>query len=90
MCSHANQVTPRTYEALGPIVRIAPNTVVVSDPETTRKILAVGSKCTRGPWFDSLRLDPDRTTVVSERDPKIHQEFRYVLSAGVSTARLRF
>lgn len=90
MCFCAHQVRLTTYEAQGPIVRIAPNTVIVSDPETTRKILAVGSKHTRGPWFDSLRLDPDKTTVVSERDPKIHQEFRYVLSAGVSTTFLGY
>lgn len=83
--SHTSLLSVSPYYRLGPIVRIGPNTIIVSDPETTRKILAVGSKCTRGPWFDSLRLDPDKTTVVSERDVKKHQEFRYVLSAGVSS-----
>ncbi|KAF2115745.1 cytochrome P450 [Lophiotrema nucula] len=74
----------KLHKKYGSIVRIGPKTVVVSDPETTRRILAVGSRFTRGPWFDSLRLDPDQTTVVSERDPKKHQELRYVLSAGLS------
>lgn len=68
----------------GPVVRISPKSILISDPDTTRKILAVGSKFTRGPWFDSLRLDPYMTNVASERDPKKHQQLRGILSAGVS------
>ncbi|KAF1951801.1 cytochrome P450 [Byssothecium circinans] len=74
----ADEKLVRLHKEYGPIVRIAPNTVIVSDPETARKILAVGSKCTRGPWFDSFRLEPNKTTVVSERDPKRHQELGYL------------
>jgi len=68
---------------IGPIVRISPRTVIIADPETTRRVLAIGEEYTRGPWFDSLRLDPDHTTVVSEKNPKRHQELRGILSAGV-------
>lgn len=42
----------------GPIARIGPNHLVTSDPELSRKILAVGSKWRRGPWFDAIRIDP--------------------------------
>jgi hypothetical protein len=42
----------------GPIARIGPNHLITSDPEVTRHILAVNSKWSRGPWFDSIRIDP--------------------------------
>ncbi|KAF1993446.1 hypothetical protein P154DRAFT_450165 [Amniculicola lignicola CBS 123094] len=67
----------------GPVVRTGPNNILVSDPEATRKILADGSRYTRGPWFDTLRLDPLRTNVISERDPKKHHDLRYVLGNAV-------
>ncbi|KAJ8069260.1 hypothetical protein OCU04_002923 [Sclerotinia nivalis] len=74
----------RLDKEYGPIVRISPNSILVSDPETTRKVLGVGSIFARGPWFDSLRLDPYTTNVVSERNSKKHQQMRSILSAGLS------
>lgn len=68
----------------GPVVRIAPRTVVISDPATIRRVLAVNSRYVRGPWFDSLRTSPHTTSVVSERDPKKHQHFRQILAGGLS------
>lgn len=68
----------------GPVVRIAPKTLVISDPSTIRRVLGVNSSYLRGPWFDSLRTDPHTTSVVSERDPKKHQLKRQILAAGLS------
>ncbi|KAH7088266.1 cytochrome P450 [Paraphoma chrysanthemicola] len=68
----------------GPLVRIAPNTVLISDPDTIRLVLAPNSGYLRGPWFDSLRLCPHKTNVVSERDAKKHQHLRLLLAAGTS------
>jgi hypothetical protein len=68
-------------------VRIAPNSILISDPDTTREVLAVGSKFKRGPWFDSLRLDASTSNVVSERDPKKHQQLRAMLAPGVCFKR---
>jgi len=65
-------------------VRIAPNTVLVSDPHTIRKVLAVNSSYIRGPWYDSLRSDPHEHNVMSERDPKQHSHRRQLLAAGLS------
>lgn len=47
----------------GDFARIGPNHLVTSDPEVTRQILAVNSKWSRGPWFDSLRIDPRMTNI---------------------------
>jgi hypothetical protein len=69
---------------LGNVVRIAPNSIIISDPDVSRDVLAVGSKFKRGPWFDSLRLNPCASNVVSQRNPAIHQEMRAMLAPGVS------
>jgi hypothetical protein len=68
-------------------VRIAPNSVLISDPDTTREVLAVGSNFKRGPWFHSLRLDASTSNVVSEWDPKEHQQLRAMLAPGVCFKR---
>lgn len=69
--------------SIGPVVRIGPNHVLISDPADIRKVLAVGSSYTRGPWFDALKLHHDETNIVSEREPKRHQLKRNILSVGV-------
>ena len=66
------------------MARIAPRTVIISDPRTIRRVLAANSGYVRGPWFDSLRTDPYTNNVVSERDPKKHQQRRQVLAGGLS------
>lgn len=66
----------------GSIARIGPNNLVTDDPDLTRQILAVGSKWRRGPWFDSIRIDPRVPNIVSERDPRTHNAMRRRMSAG--------
>lgn len=66
----------------GSLARVGPNHLLTSDPEVTRRILAVGSKWRRGPWFDSIRLDPLVANIVSERDPHKHNAMRRKMSAG--------
>lgn len=78
------QITLKANIFLGPVVRISPRSILVSDPEVIRRVLAVGSRYTRGPWFDSLRLDPRVTNVVSERESKKHQQLRNILGVDVS------
>ncbi|KAF2469384.1 cytochrome P450 oxidoreductase [Lindgomyces ingoldianus] len=68
----------------GSVVRVGPKSLLISDPDVARKILSVGSRYTRGPFFDALRLEPTRTNVISERDPKKHQLLRSILGAGIA------
>ncbi|KAF4628143.1 hypothetical protein G7Y89_g10005 [Cudoniella acicularis] len=70
-------------KCVGSIVRIGPNHVLISDPADIRKVLAVGSSYTRGPWFDALKLHHDETNIVCEREPKRHQQKRNILSYGL-------
>ncbi|KAI1633569.1 cytochrome P450 oxidoreductase [Biscogniauxia mediterranea] len=64
----------------GPVARIGPNHVITDDPEITRRILAVRSGYVRGPWFDSVRIDPHIPNIVSERDVKKHSKIRAKLA----------
>lgn len=49
----------------------------------TRRILGVRSGYTRGPWFDSIKIDPHMPNIVSEKDVKKHARLRSKLAAGV-------
>ena len=69
----------------GSLARIGPNSLMTSDPEVTRRILAARSGYLRGPWFDSLRIDPQTPNIVSERDERKHNRLKYKLSASVGT-----
>lgn len=68
---------------LGSVARIGPNHVIIDDPEIIRRILAARSGYVRGPWFDSLRLDPHISNIVSERDVGKHRHIRAKLMPSV-------
>ncbi|KAK8108381.1 hypothetical protein PG984_014182 [Apiospora sp. TS-2023a] len=75
----------------GPVARIGPNHVITDNPEITRHILAARSGYVRGPWFDSIRIDPHISNIVSEQDPKKHSRIRAKLGpsfTGMSVATM--
>ncbi|KAI9717488.1 MAG: hypothetical protein M1828_007188 [Chrysothrix sp. TS-e1954] len=74
---------------IGSLARIGPNHLITSDPRLTRKILATHSRYTRGPWFDSIRIDPYVANIVSERDEKKHDALRYKLSASYTSKNIK-
>lgn len=76
------QIFVNVNERFGPLARIGPNHLLTNDPEFTRRILAARSHYTRGPWFDSIKIDPHISNIVSERHPGKHNRLRYQMSAG--------
>ncbi|KAF2634891.1 cytochrome P450 oxidoreductase [Massarina eburnea CBS 473.64] len=66
----------------GPLARIGPNNLITDDPEVARSILAARSHYTRGPWFDSIRIDPHVANIVSERHTGKHNHLRHQMRAG--------
>lgn len=66
----------------GSLARIGPNHLITDDPEFTRKILAARSRYTRGPWFDSIKIDPHVPNIVSERHPGRHNHLRHQMAGG--------
>ncbi|KAF2770173.1 putative P450 monooxygenase [Teratosphaeria nubilosa] len=66
----------------GSLARIGPNHLVTDDPELVQRILAARSHYERGPWFDSIRIDPLVTNIVSERNTGKHNHLRHQMSGG--------
>ncbi|PQE17969.1 pisatin demethylase protein [Rutstroemia sp. NJR-2017a WRK4] len=66
----------------GPIAWIRPNHLITNDPEIIRHILAVNFKWRRGPWFDSIRIDPRVSNIVFKRDACRHNSMRHQMAAG--------
>ncbi|KAB5522945.1 cytochrome P450 86A1 [Coniochaeta sp. 2T2.1] len=66
----------------GPLVRIAPNWVVLGDPFEVRKLWAVRGPWHRGDWYRGLRLDPYRDSTFTALDDKVHDSLRSKLVPG--------
>ncbi|KAL0934654.1 benzoate 4-monooxygenase cytochrome p450 [Colletotrichum truncatum] len=66
----------------GPIVRIAPNWVVVGDGATMRRLWAARSPWKRGAWYRGLRFDPYSDSVFTALDDKQHDSMRAKLAPG--------
>ncbi|KAE8453907.1 hypothetical protein EG329_007683 [Mollisiaceae sp. DMI_Dod_QoI] len=68
----------------GSLVRVGPNDLVTDDPDILRKMMAVRSPYTRGPWYDAMRFDPTRDNLLSMRDEEAHTKLRSKMAAGYS------
>ncbi|KAJ9137073.1 Cytochrome P450 [Pleurostoma richardsiae] len=66
----------------GSLARIGPNELVTDDPEVLRRMMAVRSAYTRGPWYDAMRFDPERDNLFSMRDEAAHTKLRSKMAAG--------
>ncbi|KAF2467480.1 cytochrome P450 [Lindgomyces ingoldianus] len=68
----------------GSLARIGPNELVTDDPEVLRRMMAVRSAYTRGPWYNAMRFDPGRDNLFSMRDEVAHTKLRNKMAAGYS------
>jgi hypothetical protein len=68
----------------GPLVRIAPNTLLASDPDVLRRMSAARSPYTRSDWYIAMRLNPGQDNVLSTRDEQKHDGLRRRMVAGYS------
>ncbi|KAK3385839.1 cytochrome P450 [Podospora didyma] len=68
----------------GSLVRIGPNELVTGDPEILRRMMAIHSPYTKGPWYDAMRFDPTRDNLLSMRDEAAHTALRAKMAAGYS------
>ncbi|KAA8567833.1 hypothetical protein EYC84_008288 [Monilinia fructicola] len=69
--------------------RIGSNHIITNDPTTIQRILGVRSGYTRGPWFDSIQVDPNVPNIVSQRDKEEHRTLRHKFAASYSSRNLR-
>lgn len=66
----------------GVLVRIAPNTLLTSDPEVWRRMSAPRSPYRRSNWYSAMRLNPGVDNIISTRDEKRHDELRRRMALG--------
>ncbi|KAI5370781.1 putative cytochrome P450 [Septoria linicola] len=68
----------------GPLVRVAPNTLITSDADVIRKMSAVQSPYRRSMAYYAMRLNPGKDHVFSTLDENMHNSLRKKMSAGYS------
>ncbi|KAK0621927.1 cytochrome P450 [Bombardia bombarda] len=66
----------------GPLVRIGPNEVMFSDPETLQRLSAIRSPFTKGPWYEGARAVPGHDHVFSLVDEQKHKERKAKMGPG--------
>ncbi|KAH7303982.1 cytochrome P450 [Stachybotrys elegans] len=71
-------------EKYGSLVRIGPNTLATDDPELLRRMMAVHSNYSRGPWYNALRFEPGKDNLFSMRDDDAHMVLRRKMAPGYS------
>ncbi len=70
----------------GPLVRIAPNSVMISDAETLRHICSVKAGYRKGLWFEFSRWNLERPSSLSMRDNAPRKERKARMSPAVSSS----
>lgn len=72
----------------GPLVRVSPNEVALSDLQTTKEIHRIGTSFRKSDWYSKLTTTREHN-IFSLVDPKAHQERRRLLSHPLSEGSLR-
>ena len=74
------------FAETGHLVRVAPNTLLLDDPDTFRQIMGARSRYIRSPdWYAVARFDPDRDTLFNLVDDNLHTQMRKKMAPGVSS-----
>ncbi|KAK9772572.1 hypothetical protein SCAR479_10789 [Seiridium cardinale] len=79
-----HQKTKTINDQYGKIVRISPNDVLVSDPDTIWHINSARSLYSRGGWYGSTRFNPYGDSVFSELNTSSHDKRKSKLYFGFS------
>ncbi|KAK0667048.1 putative cytochrome P450 E-class, group I [Cercophora samala] len=65
-----------TAARYGPLVRIGPNDLLCTDPDTLRRMSSVRSAYTKGVFYETGRIIPGYNNIVCERDEDKHKALR--------------
>jgi hypothetical protein len=80
-------VEPISHSSVGPLIRIAPNEVISTDPEILRRVAAVRSPYRKGEFYRTGQITPPEHTVVSLRDEDEHKALRAKMGPAVSKGK---
>ncbi|KAF2120519.1 cytochrome P450 [Lophiotrema nucula] len=81
----------RLHEIYGPVIRISPNAVCLSDIKAFQEVHRIGSGFLKSPWYRKFRTaDPSGSIdVFSSIDPRVHGAKRRLLARPFSNTSLR-
>ena len=75
-------MTQLSLPQTGPIVRIAPNTLLTCDEDFIRRLTAIQTPYVRNKWFKAVEFDADKQSVLSELNPDKHLFLRAKVAPG--------
>ncbi|OJJ03877.1 hypothetical protein ASPVEDRAFT_891036 [Aspergillus versicolor CBS 583.65] len=75
------------HRKYGPIVRVSPDEVDISDPEAARKIHRVGTGFLKSAWYQGSTIEGEN--VFNTRDPTFYNARRRLLSTPLSNSSLQ-
>ncbi|KAI1171599.1 cytochrome P450 [Nemania sp. FL0916] len=71
-------------EKYGAVVRVAPDAVAISDPDTISRLVSARSPYTRGEWYASMRIDYRGDNLLSEIGATSHAKRKAIVNTGFS------
>lgn len=81
---NSHNVIESAQEKYGRIMRIGPNSLMVSDPETIWRISSARSSYDRAGWYGSVKFHPEGDSVFSELSTARHDKRKAKLIPGFS------
>ncbi|KAF2214085.1 hypothetical protein CERZMDRAFT_38503 [Cercospora zeae-maydis SCOH1-5] len=79
-----NRIFTDVNRKYGSTARIGPAMLISSDPHLLKRMNAVRSPFTRGPWYAALKLHPERDNITSYIDERKHADIRTRMAPGYS------
>ncbi|KAK3987332.1 putative cytochrome P450 E-class, group IV [Cladorrhinum sp. PSN332] len=70
----------------GPLVRIAPNTIICTHVETLHRISGARTHYKKSKWYDITRIMPNSDNILSIRDPEARKQRLKHIIPGTSTS----
>ncbi|KAI8626229.1 cytochrome P450 [Xylariaceae sp. FL1651] len=80
----SHNIIQTEQQKYGKIMRIGPDAIAISDPETLLRINGARSLYTRGPWYGSLKLDWRGDNLITELDTVKHDKRKSKLVSAFS------
>ncbi|KAK3726122.1 hypothetical protein LTR37_000270 [Vermiconidia calcicola] len=74
--ARSNKAQYAAIEKYGSPARIGPDLLITDDADLVRHMNAPGSRWTRGPWYEGVKLDPRLDSVFSTRDERVHADLK--------------
>ncbi|KAE8448885.1 hypothetical protein EG329_008681 [Mollisiaceae sp. DMI_Dod_QoI] len=87
LTGNAMNLVPKLFEKYGEVIRVGPKDVLIAEKSGVLKIL-VDEDFVKAPIYESVRVDPNVTSLITERDKALYRQKRRLISPGFSISYL--